>query len=154
MMTTAGNSAKCSINLNAGIDWCWKTGPKIFSWEFLSHVGKFILKTFSHLSTLRNKCRLGADQGIYVLSGTLRLALQLYPTSPMTKQSKALVSWAEGTAQTLCPGPEQRLLRTLPLGHPRGPVWGAELWVQHPADAPRGCPVRMCCHALQMPFCW
>lgn len=35
-----------------------KMEPKIFSWEFPNHFGKFILKNFSHLSTQRNKCRL------------------------------------------------------------------------------------------------
>lgn len=66
---------------------------------------------------------------------------QHHSLQPMTKQSNTLASQAETTAQTLCLGPEQWLLRALPPGHPGGPVRGAERM----GAALSGCSMQVSC---------
>ena len=93
-----------------------------------------------------------------MLSGALRLALQLYGTSPSVTHHKTkqgigfmgkdhspnlvCMSWAVAAHSSY-------------LGMTQGDRDKALTWqVQHLADVPHGCPVWMHCHALQMSVWW
>lgn len=87
-----------------------------------------------------NKHRLGADEGIYLLSSSPRLALQLfYPVAhDKTKQHTGLTGRGCSLNRVCLSCPR-------PSGAHRVPERAAELKVQHSAAAPHGCPAWMSC---------
>lgn len=128
-----------------------KTGLRFLGENFQISLVNSCWKPSHTLFNLMNKCRLGADESIYLLSGTPRLAVQLfYLCSPW--QNKA-PRWLHG--QRLQPKSSVCVLLRAPLwGHTGLAERGAELR----ATALSRCfPQMSCtvmhCGALQMYFC-